>query len=65
MSYKLADVVRKMTDLSSSAKAVLIIVCQHANDDGSSAYPSVATMAQETGLSRSTVKRALRELEEK
>ena len=41
---------------------VLVVVASHASDDGSRAFPSVATLAHKTGLSRRRVQMALRRL---
>jgi hypothetical protein len=42
---------------------VLIVLADHANHDGTGAWPSVATIARVTGLSERTVQRKLRALE--
>lgn len=52
------DVVRE-----SSARFVLVCLAHHANQDGTNAFPSVATMVKYTGLSERTVRGALRLLE--
>jgi len=48
--------------LPSRAKTVYFCLRDHANKDGK-CYPSIPTIAQETSLSRSTVKRAIADLE--
>ena len=54
----------KGSDLSSSARVVLLTVAKHADfSSGYNARPSINTIASITGLSRSTVSRALLELE--
>jgi hypothetical protein len=45
------------------AKAVLMQIAHYAADDGTGAYPSIATLVRDTGLSESTVHRALRDAE--
>lgn len=49
-------------DLPSRSKSVYCCLKDHANKQ-SQCWPSLATIARETGLSRSTVKRALADLE--
>jgi hypothetical protein len=56
-------VYRNATDLDATAKAVLLAVAYHANRHGR-AWPSLATLSCETGLSRSTVQRAIKKLTE-
>jgi hypothetical protein len=64
MSYKLVDVVFDIP-ITGNAKIVLAALCRHAHNDSSGAYPSVETIVDESGLSRSTVMRALNYLEGK
>jgi len=45
------------------AKAVLIVLADHANDDFWSSFPSQETIAFEAGVSRRTVQRALAKLQ--
>jgi pyocin large subunit-like protein len=52
-------------DTSSTEKLVLRALADHANDDGSSCYPSILTLATETSLSRRTVQATLGSLKEK
>jgi hypothetical protein len=49
--------------LSAMDKSVLLALADHAADDGSSVYPSIATLAYKTELSERTVREALRHLE--
>ncbi len=51
------------TRLTHTEKAVLVCLAAHADwQTGQGAYPSVATIAQETGLGRRTVQRTLSSL---
>ncbi len=45
-------------------RAVLKQLAWYASDDGSNAYPAVSTICAETGISRRSVQRFLRELEQ-
>lgn len=51
----------RASDLSAAVRHVLRSIEDHADNDTGTAYPSLATMATETGLGRSTVKRSLHE----
>jgi len=62
VSYKLSRRVFSL-DISSTEKLVLRALADRANDDGSSCYPSVLTLAKETSLSRKTVQTTLRSLQ--
>jgi hypothetical protein len=64
VSYKLSRRVFYL-DISSTEKLVLRALADRANDDGSSCYPSVLTLATETRLSRKTVQTTLGSLKEK
>ena len=64
MSYKLSRRVFSL-DISSTEKLVLRALADRANDDGSSCYPSVLTLARETSLSRKTVQTTLGSLKGK
>ena len=48
-------------ELPTPEKMVLLILCDHANDDGV-CWPSVATMGRKSGLSERTIQRALKSL---
>jgi hypothetical protein len=63
MSWPLTrEVYRHGADLDSAAKAVLLALAYHANREGL-AWPRLATLVSDTGLSQSTVQRALDRLE--
>lgn len=47
-----------------SARLVLVYLADRADDQGRDAFPSVATLVEQSRLSRSTIKRILRRLEE-
>lgn len=63
MSYKIVDEVVKAGCISPKDKLVLLSLASHADDAKRQAWPSVATMAFQTGLSRRSVQRSLRNLE--
>jgi hypothetical protein len=48
---------------SAADKSVLLALADHAADDGSSVYPSIATLMQKTEHSERTVRQSLRHLE--
>jgi predicted transcriptional regulator len=64
MSYKLVDAVFYL-GLPRAEKQVLMSLCKHAHDDGSSAFPSVELIHFETGLKRRAIQNALRWLEDR
>ena len=47
-----------------SARLVLVYLADRADDEGRDAFPSIATLVEQSHLSRSTIKRILRRLEE-
>ena len=51
--------------LTSTQKAVLLALAEHAGSDGDEAFPSVERMTIYTGLKERTVRKALKELREK
>ena len=51
--------------LPPAEKAVLLMLAYHAGDSWPDAYPKVSLLAGETGLSRSTVLRAIRGLQKR
>lgn len=51
------------SDLRPTLRHVALTLSLHMNERGGSAYPSVGTLGRETGLSESTVRTSLRELE--
>ncbi|HET8923634.1 MAG TPA: helix-turn-helix domain-containing protein [Candidatus Acidoferrum sp.] len=52
-------------DLPKDEKVVLLCLARHAHDDGTESYPSIPTIARETGWSETAVREALRKLEAK
>jgi hypothetical protein len=64
VSYKLSRRVFSL-DISSTEKLVLRALADHANDDGSSCYPSILRLARETSLIRKAVQTTLGTLKEK
>ena len=50
-------------DIPPAKKLVLLAMAEHANNEGSSCYPSIARLMKETSLSRRSVQTLLRELE--
>lgn len=50
------------TDLPTTEKMVLLVIADHANDDGSEAWPSQATIAKKASVSIRTVQRAVNNL---
>lgn len=63
MSIHILSWVLRNSPTRLGARLVLIVLADHAAEDGASAYPSVATIAREANLSRRAVQTALRELE--
>ena len=51
------------SELPWTARLVALVLSTHMNRNGGSCHPSLTTIAQESGLGRSTVCRALAELE--
>jgi hypothetical protein len=62
MSIRLMSAVWE-TKLPTSSKMVLLVISDHASDDGTNSWPSVATIARKASLGERQVKRILRELE--
>jgi hypothetical protein len=50
------------TDLPTVEKMVLLVIADHANDEGTQSYPSQATMAAKASISIRTVQRAVNNL---
>ena len=48
-----------------SARLVLVYLADRADDEGRDAFPSIVTLVEQSHLSRSTIKRILRRLEER
>lgn len=63
MSRFLAEIIQHQVKLPARQKAVLMALAFPAHHDGTHAYPSQQTMANESGLSLRNVQRGLRELE--
>jgi pyocin large subunit-like protein len=63
MSFHVSSICSKRKLGGSSRKQVLVFLADKASDDGSGIWCSKATIALETELSRSTVKRLLKEFE--
>ena len=49
--------------ISTNAKAMYCAIRSHAEGDGTNAYPKIDTLAGHLGVSRSTAKRAIAEIE--
>lgn len=63
MSYELTQAAIDFAgELSPCEKAVLVVICRHAADDGKGGYPSTATIAKKTGFNERTVRIAIRRL---
>jgi hypothetical protein len=62
MSVKLIGRVLEAKFKHPSEKWVMFVLANYAGDDGRNAYPSVATIARNAGISHRTVQTALREL---
>jgi DNA-binding transcriptional ArsR family regulator len=52
------------TDLPTPEKMVLLVIADHANDDGTNAWPGIATIARKTSISERSVQRHLKTLED-
>ena len=61
MSLRVRAYVAKHSKLTRSVKALLLQIAHYAGDDGTGAYPSIATLQKDCGISPSTVHRALKE----
>lgn len=64
MSVNVIKAVMARHDLRGPTKAVALVLAEHAHEDGSETYPSIATIALESGFSRSTVERSIKKLRE-
>jgi hypothetical protein len=62
MSVNVIKAVMGLHDLRGPAKAVALVLAEHAHEDGSETYPSISTIALESGFSRSTVERSIKQL---
>jgi hypothetical protein len=66
VSFQATRFILGLTDLNSSQKAVAHTLAYHANKDGGNSYPSMETIARESGLqSRRSAQRIVRQLEKK
>ena len=66
MSFQATRFIVGLTDLNSSQKSVAHTLAYHANRDGGNSYPSMETIARESGLqSRRSAQRVVRQLEKK
>lgn len=63
VSGKVTGWVLEHSPATGAARMVLVVLADHANSDGSNAWPSVQRIAREARCSTSTVHRVLRELE--
>ena len=63
MSYKIVDEIIEQGGFRPNDKLVLLSLASHADDKKRQAWPSVDTMEFQTGLSRRSVQRSLRNLE--
>lgn len=52
------------SSVKGSRRMVLLVLAEHADDNGSRAFPSVQTIARKAGLAERTVQYALRSLED-
>lgn len=63
MSVHVTSWVLKNSPAAHGARLVLIVLADHANEDGTGAYPSIATIASEARLSENAVRAALKRLQ--
>lgn len=64
MSLPVVDWVLKNSPHRNGHRMVLVAIAHHAHDDGTGAWPCLATLAKESGLSIRQVQRAIADLEE-
>ena len=64
MAFKILNEAWEVKGLKSSVKFVLVSLSDQANSEDFTCFPSIKFTAQRTGLSLSTVKRAIKELEQ-
>ncbi len=60
MSTAIEKLVRERSRLTGLARAVLLAIAHYARDDGSGAYPSVPTLARDTGSTDRGVQKAIK-----
>lgn len=65
MSHKAREWAANLSDISRLAKTILKEIADRYNDDSGMCWPSQQRLARDTGYSRSSVNRALNELESK
>lgn len=63
MSWQSVKSVLEHSRSKRAARAVLLVIAWHADEHGAEAYPSLETLADESGVSRRTVMSAIDELE--
>jgi len=60
MSFSRTKAVIDVMDICYPVKSVLVVIASHADENTGRCWPSIATIAGKSGLSQSTVKRALK-----
>jgi len=65
MSVNVIKAVMGRDDLRGPAKTIAIVLAEHAHKDGRESFPSVSTIARESGYCSRTVQRSLEQLMEK
>ena len=65
MSVNVIKAVMARHDLRGPAKSIAIVLAEHAHKDGRESFPSVSTIARESGYCTRTVQRSLEQLMEK
>ena len=60
MSFSRTKAVIDVMDICNPVKSVLVVIASHADENTGRCWPSIATIAGKSGLSQSTVKRALK-----
>lgn len=63
MSIYLMSRAYRIQGLTTAQKAVLVVLCDHANDEGASCYPSIGRIAEHASISERTAYRVLKDLE--
>jgi hypothetical protein len=53
----------RIQGLTTAQKAVLVVLCDHANDEGASCYPSMGRIASHASISERTAYRVVKDLE--
>jgi len=62
MSIRVMSDVWDLSESTGSARLVLLAIADSCDHDGTNAWPAIETIAKKTKVSRSTVKRAIKEL---